>query len=94
MFHSGFACLLSSQLTNFSVSRYTISGDSRDKIMISVTLEQPPRNSVLNTDPTHDKCKIARGNSGNMFMLGRGTWIRRRVCTSRNEHLPGFYWLE
>lgn len=94
VFHSGFACLLSSDFTNFSVSRYIILKDFRDQTMTSVMLEQSPRNSVLNADLTHNKCKITRGNCENMFMLGRGTWIRHHVSTSRNEHLPRFYWLE
>lgn len=38
-FHSGFACLLSSQFTNFSVSWYIMSGDSRDQIVTSVVQE-------------------------------------------------------
>lgn len=66
-FHSGFACLLSSQFTNFSVSRYIISGDSRDQTLTSVMLEQLPRNSVLNADLAREKCKITRDNSGNRF---------------------------
>lgn len=39
--------------------------------MTSVTLEQFPGNSVLNTDLAPDKCKITRGNSGSMFYAGK-----------------------